>query len=429
MRPFKLGLSRPKSKKKTENESDDKSESTTDISQMDEINVSRETIEDISDTHLRRVVKAEPESILDRSIQSDAADEVQCKIENESIVDLVNKVSKSHEQQPVVAEVYDLEKQFEPQPGPSNIKVNHSFNQTFNESDNEIESSLESNRLGIISFYDKSKIFDITLEDTNEVVNESQESVKTERFEPMFVDKREIIEVNHTEVEMESDEILKEENVKTEQNVTLFERKGLKILTPKIKPPTKSYVCLSLPQYNIPKVKNPEPYYSDHNDVGDKVEIGQMVLKVNSKLSRDQKPFEKVLDMTSIEEWRHLLFLQTNEMSQESTKPDALKKLLAGNRNCILEPVKKPPTSKEVKMWLLSKDGEVKQEDKSGNDEDISKNIDELDNSQALGLKYEISSISLEVDEKVSLTHGGKSANFLPYNLNAFFFFYRRKRI
>ncbi|KAJ8727406.1 hypothetical protein PYW07_001525 [Mythimna separata] len=404
MRPFKLGLSRPKSKNKTGNEFDNNSESTTDISQMDEINVSRETIEDITDSHLRRVVKPEPESILDKSIQSEEVDVVQCKVENESIADLVNKVSKSHEDlQPVVAEAYDLQNQFEPKAGPSNIKVNNSFNQTFNYSDNEIESSPENNRLGIISFYDKSKIFDmsLSLEDANKVVSEPQESVRAEMFEPMFIEKREILETSNSEVQMETGEAIKEGNFKIEQNVSLFERKDLKILTPKIKPPTKSYVWSSLEQYGIPKVRNCEPYYSDHKDVGDKVEIGQMVLKVNSKLSRDQKPFEKVLDGTSIEELRHLLFLQSNEMSQESSKPDALKILLAGNRKCILEPIKKPPTRNEIKKWLASKDSEVKQEDNTANDEDISKNIDELDNSQALGLKYEIdSSISLEVDDK-----------------------------
>lgn len=408
MRPFKLGLSRPKSKKKTGNESDDRSESTTDLSQMDEINVSRETIENISDSHLRRVIKLEPESIVDKSIQSDEVDVVQCKVENESIVDLVNKVSKKRENlQPVFAEAYDLQNQYEPQPGPSNIKVSNSFNQTFNDSDNEIDSSPEDNRLGIMSFYDKSKVFDmsLSLEDTKyKVVSESQESLKAEKFEPMFIEKREIIEINHAVVEMETDEALKEVHVKNNPNINLFKRKDFKILTPKIKPPTKSYVCSSLQQYKIPKVRNYEPYYSDLKDVGDKVEIGQMVLKVKSKLSRDQKPFEKVLDRISIQEWRHLLFLQTNEISQESTKPDALKVLLAGNRKCILEPVRKPPTSSEVKKWLLNKDSEVKQEDKTANDDDISKNMEELDNSQALGLKYEIdNNISLEVGEKVSV--------------------------
>lgn len=402
MRPFKLGLSRPKSKKKGDSESVDNSESTTDISQMDEINVSRETIEDITDSLLKRVIKPEPESISDKSIQSDEGYVVQCKVENESIVDLVKKVSKSHEPlQPVIAEAYDLEKQFEPKPGTSNIKIDKSFNQTFNNSDNEIESSSENDSLGIMSFYDKSKIFDMSVED--KVDSESQESIKAVNYENMFIEKRESIEVKHSEIQMETGKTLKELNVKTEHNnITLFQKKDLKILTPKIKPPTEGYVCSSLQQYKIPKVRNFEPYYSDHKDVGDKVEIGNMVLKVNSKLSRDQKPFDKVLGITSIEEWRHLLFLQTNEMSQESTKPDALKILLAGNRKCILEPVKKPPTKNEIKKWLLNKDREVTLEDRTANDENITTDIDELDNSQALGLKYEIdSSISMEVDEKV----------------------------
>lgn len=405
MRPFKLGLSRPKSKKNDGNEIDDKSESKMDISQIDEINVSRETIGDISDSHLRRVVKAEPESILDKSIHSVAGDVSKRGVAIESILDLVNKVTINHNKhlQPGAAENYDLQNKYEPKPGPSNIKVNYSLHQSFNDSDKDIESSPETDKLGIMSFYNMSKVFDISLEDNNidKMPGESQKYIKTEHCENKHKeDKLKNIGFNFTDVKMKPNEShSKETKVKIEPSVRSFANKEFEILTPRIKPPTKSYVCSSLLQYNIPKVRNPEPYYSDHTDVGDKVEIGQMVLKINSKLSRDQKPFEKVLVATSIEEWRHLLFLQTNEMSQESSKPDALKLLLAGNRKCVLEPVKKPPTSEEIKRWLMNKDTEVKNDDNATNNVDISKNIDELENSQALGLNEIDNSISLETVE------------------------------
>ncbi|KAF9814108.1 hypothetical protein SFRURICE_000103 [Spodoptera frugiperda] len=396
MRPFKLGLSRPKARRKDESESDSRSESNVDISQIDEINVSRETIEDISDAHLRRVVKTERESILNNSINMNEGDVAQCKVENESIVDLVNKVTvKQQPLQPAPAEAYDIENNYEPKAGPSNINVNKSFNLTFN-SDYEIDSSPEPNKLGIKSFYDVSKIFNLSLESDDNEVNKSQ-------LISMADDKDENSENHNYNVEIKNNESQKEKlNIKIEPNVNVVKTEKSIILTPKIKPPTKSYVCSNLHHYKIPKVKNPDPYYSDHRDVGDKVEIGQMLLKVNSKLSRDQKPFEKVLDMTSIEEWRHLLFLQTHEMSQESSKPDALKILLAGNRKCILEPVRRPPTGNEIKQWLLlNKDSEVKEENRTVIDEDITnKNIDELENSQALGLNELDNTLSLETEEK-----------------------------
>ncbi|KAF9417793.1 hypothetical protein HW555_005207 [Spodoptera exigua] len=392
MRPFKLGLSRPKSKRKDESESDSRSGSNVDLSQMDEINVSRETIEDISDAHLRRVVKTEQESILNNSINMNEGDVANCKVDNESIVDLVNKITVNQKPlQPAPAELYDIENNYEPIAGPSNIKVSKSFNVTFN-SDNEIDSSPEPNKLGIRSFYDVSKIFDLSLENNDNEINKSQLL--------SMVDNNDANTENHDcNVQIKSNESQEEKlNIKTEPNVAVLRNEKSIILTPKIKPPTKTYVCSSLQHYNIPKVKNPEPYYSDHKDVGDKVEIGQMLLKVNSKLSRDQKPFEKVLDMTSIEEWRHLLFLQTHEMSQESSKPDALNILLAGNRKCILEPVRRPPTGNEMKQWFLNKGNVVKKE--ATDDDDIGKNIDELENSQALGLNELDNTLSLESDEK-----------------------------
>lgn len=66
MRSFKLGLSRPKSMKKVSKDNPE-DEIKVDVSEMDEINVSRETMEDISDSHLRKAVKIEPESITESS--------------------------------------------------------------------------------------------------------------------------------------------------------------------------------------------------------------------------------------------------------------------------------------------------------------------------------------------------------------------------
>ncbi|XP_047022064.1 DNA polymerase zeta catalytic subunit isoform X1 [Helicoverpa zea] len=392
MRPFKLGLSRPKTKKKDGSEIDSKSECSADISQMDEINESRETIKDISDAHLRRVIKEEPENISENS--------------RISIVELVNIISnncvkKEHQNSPeTAAKVYDLENRFDPKPGPSHtVKFDKSFDQSLNDTISDCESPLENNKLGIMSFYDTSKIFNMSTEYDNEVANEFNDDVEAKSGERIIKDDT-LTDKYDSETRLQAVTSPRKEEEEVKSDMNSFKSEQFVIITPKIKPPTNSYIQSSLHHYNIPKVKNPEPFYSDHKYVGDKVEIGQMILKVNSKLSRDQKSFDKVLGRTSIEEWRHLLFLQTNEMSQESSKPDALKVLLAGNRQCVLEPVKKPPTTSEIKQWLASKETETKQDESITNADEISKNIDELENSQALGLNEMENSISLEVDDK-----------------------------
>lgn len=390
MRSFKLGLSRPKSNKQESKPLETTSESALDTSEVDEINVSRDTIEDISDLHLKRAVKIEPETILDESIHSNS-------VEMTSNVNIVNKLmEKCDNSQPNAAKIYDLGKNIQPTAGPSNWNGNNTFKQKFDDSINDIDSSPECNKLGIMSFYDTSKLFDLSLENYSDAhYNADKYDNVSNHYSPVDIEIK-----APSQIKMEIDTTTKDLPNENKRNVTLIDYNYSKILTPRMKPPTKSYVMATLKQYNIPKTKNPEPYYSDHKDVGDKVEIGQILLKVNSKLSRDQKPFEKVLDATNIEEWRHLIFLQTNEMSQESSKPDNLKLILAGNKKNILEPIRKPPTKKQIMKWLEQRNHDTKDETNNTNNVDISTNIDDLENSQALGLADINNSISLETDDK-----------------------------
>lgn len=393
MRPFKLGLSRPKSKKEEPKNLLEKSQSNMDTSEIDEINASRETIEDISDSHLRRAIKLEPESMLEKSVQSVIGDvETNSDVVNDSIVNLVNKITENNHTplQPGPAENYDLYNKFEPKPGPSNVQCKNTLRLNFNDSSNDLDSSPE-NKLGIMSFYNMSKIFDMSLEDHSDH-NDSQQTIVQKETHAKT-------DIYSTEIKTSQNTFDEDVKVKNEHSDTIKKYKDFRILTPRTKPPSKAYVMSTLQQYNIPKIRNLEPYYSDHKDVGDKIEIGQILLKVNSKLSRDQKPFEKVLDTTSLEEWRHLIFLQSNEISQEASKPDSLKLLLAGNRKCVLEPLRKPPTGDEVRKWLELRNDESHDKNLVKNI-DISKNIDDLENSQALGLGEINNSISLEAEDK-----------------------------
>lgn len=399
MRPFKIGLSRPKAKKKDAVKPDEgatskisTSKSTDDkmaTSEVDEINASRETIEDISDSHLRRAVKVELKSVLEHSIDEPSEVEVEDEIASPSILDLVDKISKNNETvQLGAAEVYDLQNDYLPEAGPSKIHNSNAISHPDVSFINNSDSSLEENNTGIMSFY-TSKVFNLSPEGDipdSKLVESHEIKIQIENF-----DQNELTEDVETNTHVRADKL----------KVADY---SLKILTPLLKPPTKSYIAATLDQYKIPKIVYPEPYYSDHKDVGAKVEIGQLVLKLHSRLARDQKPFEKVTE-TSLEEWRYLLFMQTNEMYEESAKPAALRTLLAGNKTCILEPVKRPPTSKDIKQWIEDKAKGTVVESKI---DDISKNIEELDNSQALGLHEDVtnSCFSLESNDKVILIMG-----------------------
>lgn len=370
MRSFKLGLSRPKSKKKTNEVAfgsidDSKKDVHNDDDDIEEINVSRETIDDISSLHLKRSIKKEPQTPVKNVLEDNSKD---------SIANLVDKFSftSKNVQQNEPATKYDMDKDFEPQPGPSKAITKTELTASFSDT---YESSPDENKMGIESFYDKSRFFDLSTEDF--VVQKSYDE-----------------EILSVEIKKEEDDNIKKEIA---CNTEYTEKLITTILTPKIRPPTFLHIKTSLDDFKIPGTKNPEPYFSNYKDVGDKVEIGQIVLKLSSKLAKDQKPFEKIQDVTSIEEWRQLLFLQNYEMSQE-TKPEALKLLLAGNRTCVLEPLNKPPLKSEIIKWLENNKSDAKSEETGDDDKVV--DIDELESSQTIGLNVLENSISLE-SEKV----------------------------
>ncbi|KAM3960998.1 LOW QUALITY PROTEIN: DNA polymerase zeta catalytic subunit [Aphomia sociella] len=379
MRSFKLGLSRPKKKQ------DVKPEDMKDTSDIDEINVSRETIDSISNLHLKKAIKSEPESVLEKSNESTSENNLDYETKKESISELVNKMSMKQENlENMAAESYDIKNNFIPAAGPSYVNYPKEYKQDIS-IDNSFGSSPDDNNLGIVSFYDTSKLFDVSL-DHNKTENDNSS----------------IVVDNH---ETENSNLISENLDYKENSKDYPENSEFIILTPKIRPPTKKYVESTLEIYKIPKIRNRQPYYSNHKDVGDKVEIGHMLLKLQSNVARDQKSYDKVLDTTSIEQWRQLLFLQTNDMSEESSKPDALKLLLAGNKSTILEPLKKPPTCSQVTKWLENQkqgDPNANNPKKNFSDNDYSKNLDELDNSQAIGLNEDVinSSISFESNDK-----------------------------
>ncbi|CAK1545920.1 unnamed protein product [Leptosia nina] len=348
--PLKLGLSKSKNKKEfnMKNNKETKSEN-----ESEEINESREIVDTVSDKHLKRVTTG---VTINNNIKCDTvktSKERVSQTDHESISSLVSKID--------APTCYDLTNKIVPIPGSSKYSKDVQDNKMFTPLSDSFESSPESNENDIQSFYDQSKIFNLSTDSDTKTKERQKESLGNHNFESEFK------HVNRL------------------------------ILTPKIRPPIKKHIVSSVKKYNLPKQKNSEPYFSNHKDVGDKVEIGQCILKVQSRLAQDQKLFEKKFCSTTIEEWRQLLFLQRNDVCEENKKTESLKLLLAGNSNCIIQPVKKPPTKREVEKWCNNK---VK-EDSVSNTVDIKEitiNVDDIEASQGIGLKENdlISSLTLE---------------------------------
>ncbi|CAG9559854.1 unnamed protein product [Danaus chrysippus] len=375
MRPIKVGLSRPRSKRSVEPVLISDKSNSVDANDSDEINVSMETVENISNLHLRRSCKASDNSI-------DTSNNEQ------SVTDLVQKLSTNeNNDNNCYNHDVNIKEEFEPVAGPSNIKNNMLDNNIEPDPYSDLESSLDDNAKGIESFYDKSVFFDLSLE------NDLPESQQSESILKCYNETPEKCAILDNKIPIKHE--------KSEFPICDVKYSDDRILIPKFRPPSKEYVISTLDKYNIPKAVNPEPFFSNYKDVGEKVEIGQIILKLQSRLARDQKPFEQILNTTSIEEWRQLLFLQSNEMSQESSKPEKLRLLLAGNRHCVLQPVKLAPLRSDVEKWLSNEHNKLKTEEIfDNNDTEIGMTVDDLENSQALGLNELNSSISLESTNK-----------------------------
>ncbi|XP_045535006.1 DNA polymerase zeta catalytic subunit [Papilio machaon] len=388
MRSFKLGLSRPKTKKSSKTDGNKKLNKNLDTETIEteqeinelKISESKESIVTTSKNSLEMSI-----DVLDISLNNEKPEEKVINT-NMSITELVKIQSeKSLKLEPAIE--YDKQKKFEPVAGPSKPVVTNKMKIII--PDNSINDSFDSSPeedVGIKSFYDTSKFIDTSLEIDASLSPEAANSPNNVTVEQNPI-KNEI-----------------SENVKIKQEIEDYEALSDKkiIITPKIKPPTTNYVISTCQKYSIPENLNLKPFFSNYKDVGDKIEIGHMLIKLQSHQARDMNPFEKVLNTTSIEEWRQLLFLQqTNEMPDDIPKPEILKSLLAGNKQYILEPIKKPPTTRDVSYWIKQQDKESTTESNIDCKE-ISKDIDELESSQVIGLNEDEinSSLSLESTDK-----------------------------
>ncbi|XP_068631167.1 DNA polymerase zeta catalytic subunit isoform X2 [Battus philenor] len=371
MRSFKLGLSKPKSRSDPKPNAIDKYDQNMDKGTPDK------TIGDVN--KVPGALRSETnQTLMDcNSHNSKNVKDISVSHSLNQYNAYLNSQGNGNVMKQGVAIEYDKDRQFEPVAGSSKLHLSKKESMNLSEiSDNDsFESPVENDDMDIKSFYNTSKIFDVSSENS------------------AFLEKSTVDCDDEKTCDITIDTLGPPNNFTSNKSI---------IITPKVLPPSKTCVMYTSEHYGIPKHRNPKPFYSNYKDVGDKVEIGQMVIKLYSNLAQDQEPFEKILNTTSIEEWRQLLFLQqTNEMS-DVKKPEILKSLLAGNTQCILEPVKKAPTRYNVMDWAKQQVESSKPTNSFNNCKEISKNLDELESSQVIGLNEDDinNSTSLELTDK-----------------------------
>ncbi|GBP39440.1 DNA polymerase zeta catalytic subunit [Eumeta japonica] len=404
MRPFKLGLSRPKSQK-TEvidkqninfkpvciiNESENCEKSDTDtIVKENKLKCTNSTneiklefIDEISDNNLENnKINSEKVQCIESKKENDSPRLYNFKqklenglmTQNMSKTGDINKIGGC-----MTSKQYDILNGFEVAAGSSKIKMEKKSSYELDMLDSESD---HENNLGIQSFYNSSKIFNMSIEDSDIVT--SKESSEETKFSCL---KKEELSSHTSQSNSNSSLNL---HLSEDSDAALSVNFNKKVmLMPRIKPPSKEYILSTLPQYNIPKTKNVQPYYSNFKDVGDKLEIGHLTLKLQSNVAQHQKPFEKTANGLSVEEWRHILFTQNNDTDNDISNSDVLKCLLASNKYCVLEPVIKPPRTSDILIWLKNKANEFDKKKKEilSVPKEISEIDDELDENQALGL-------------------------------------------
>lgn len=133
---------------------------------------------------------------------------------------------------------------------------------------------------------------------------------------------------------------------------TIKEKKKITVLVPMLHPPSFNEVRSTMHEHGIPLCIHKQPFYSNAKDVGNQIEVGQIILKIKSKTLANLKPFQSdVTNSNSLEVWRENMFL-TNNITQDNLNVKDLASLLASNRPCVLTPVMQPPSLREVKNWL-----------------------------------------------------------------------------
>ncbi|KAJ3664973.1 hypothetical protein Zmor_000501 [Zophobas morio] len=132
------------------------------------------------------------------------------------------------------------------------------------------------------------------------------------------------------------------------QNSNTRENKTRRIITPVLRPPTRAEVVSSLDQLNIPHVRYQTPFYSDPADATGSIEVGHRVLKIPTKTIMDLEDCKTRYD--GIDAYRKTKMPANMKWTRENV--NKIKLSYCSENSRIIEPVKHPPTRKEVEDWL-----------------------------------------------------------------------------
>lgn len=116
-----------------------------------------------------------------------------------------------------------------------------------------------------------------------------------------------------------------------------------------LKAPTRERVEVTLGEYNIPQVRQLEPFYSHLEDYAGPVEVGQRTLRVSSKTTAHLPEFDSMVN--ALEEFRKHFLQNIAGLKWNSNNVRSLKLAHSANKSIVICPVKKAPTVAEVLKW------------------------------------------------------------------------------
>ncbi|KAG5883182.1 hypothetical protein JTB14_018199 [Gonioctena quinquepunctata] len=112
--------------------------------------------------------------------------------------------------------------------------------------------------------------------------------------------------------------------------------------------PTRRDVIISLDKYGIALVEQKQPFYSNLEDVTGSIEVGFNVLKINSTTTEHMAEFESQTD--ALNNFRKTS-LDDMSLQWKTTNIKNVILSFCKDRECIITPVRKPPTSKMILQW------------------------------------------------------------------------------
>lgn len=140
------------------------------------------------------------------------------------------------------------------------------------------------------------------------------------------------------------------QSLSLERSIHRSSRNAIITITTKYKPPSPGRILESMTMYGIPKCRSQKPFF------GNKLDLAKQKESLNANASYFNVPaFKSSLEeITSIKMWRRM---KVNEFhpSGANIKSCHIKRMLAGYNSLTIKPLREPPSSKDVKNWIRTK--------------------------------------------------------------------------